>query len=83
MTETSDRYLALRHAIAYLQEAALALADVEIEEIRFKAPAAPMNQFHRILRMETPAIEQSTQPQPPNHLICIDGVNLTRTIRRI
>lgn len=83
MSEPSEDYLRLREAILALQEAALAIADVEVAEIRFTAPRHPMHEFHRKLLMETPAIDRPIKRSDnPNEMLRIDGVILTKTVKR-
>lgn len=80
MLNSTEAYEALRAAIRQLQDTALNLADVEVVEIRFKAPRHPMHEFERKLRMNTPAIEQSIDsPKSLDELIRLDGIILSRT----
>lgn len=81
--ELDPNYKRLREAIFQLQEAALAIADVEVAEIRFTAPRHPMHEFHCKLLMETPAIDRpSNPPDNPNEMLRIDGIVLTKTVKR-
>lgn len=76
-------YEHFREAIFQLQEAALAIADVEVAEIRFTAPRHPMHEFHRKLITETPAIDRPIKRSDnPNEMLQIDGVILTKTVKR-
>lgn len=80
MSESSDEYVAFLNALHLLQDAAQALADVEVAEIRFKASKQPMHTFQRKLLMETPAIHRPLhEPSNPNELIQLEGILLTRT----